>query len=210
MREFNPAAVPRPQLIFNYGSLGQSGPLDLEIGAGQGLHAIRYCQAHPERTLLAVEKTHARFTRLEGRQAAHSDLSNLKVLHADAVAFVSHFLPDDSLDRIFLLYPNPYPKPKQANLRWHNRPFFNLLLKKLKPNGELTLATNLKWYADEAEVNFTDQWYLQLISRTQVDANQPPRTHFEKKYLLRGETCHNLMFRKVSDVACHTRNARVE
>ncbi|MGZ3721854.1 MAG: tRNA (guanine(46)-N(7))-methyltransferase TrmB [Bdellovibrionales bacterium] len=172
--------------------------LDLEIGAGQGLHAVHYCQENPDRLLLAVEKTHVRFAGLSQRRESHPHLENLIALQADAVAFVSHFLPPESLDRVFLLYPNPYPKPKQSNLRWHNRPFFAELIKKMKSGAELTLATNLEWYAKEAAMVFTGQWQLEMLEFKEVDPKQTPRTHFEKKYLLRGETCWNLKFRKLA------------
>src|SRR5258708_7312412 len=128
VRAFTEREIPRPRIDFQL----PSGPLDLEIGAGQGLHAVRYCQANPERQLLAVEKTTIKFAGLQRRSHTHPQLTNLHAIHADAVAFVRYFVPDDSLDRVFLLYPNPHPKAKQANLRWHNRPFLALLLRKMK------------------------------------------------------------------------------
>lgn len=196
MRDFHGEHIPKPKLDFSILSIGHSRPLDLEIGAGQGLHAIRYAQTHGDRDLLAVEKTHERFARLSRRLQAHSELTNLFAFQADAVALVRHFLPERSLSRVFLLYPNPYPKAKQANLRWHNRPFLGLLLSRMKPLAELTLATNLQWYADEAENRLTNSWGLELTLRHEVDSTQQPRTHFEKKYQERGEKCWNLVFRK--------------
>ena len=191
MRAFNASLVPRPEL-----TLPPLPPtLDLEIGAGQGLHAVSYCAQNPERTLIAVEKTHTRFHQLQRRHQAHLHLTNLLPVHADAAAFVTHHLPENSLERIFLLYPNPYPKAKQSNLRWHNRPFFQLLLTRLKPGGELTLATNLEWYAEEAQRQLCDHWHLQSLEYRPYQ--QQPRTHFEKKYLARGERCWNLLLRKI-------------
>ena len=197
MREFTASHIPKPLLAFQ----APPGPLDLEIGAGGGLHAVRYCQQNPTRTLLAVEKTHTRFAKLENRKLGHPELRNLHTIHADAVAFVCHYLPTASLERIFLLYPNPYPKPKQANLRWHNRPFLGQLLKTLKPGGRLTLATNIQSYADEAAARMVDTWKLDLQEFRKVDPAAVPRTHFEKKYLARNETCWNLIFCKSASVA---------
>jgi tRNA G46 methylase TrmB len=204
MRTFDSNSVPKPPLTFKFSHL-EGKSVDLEIGAGQGLHSIRHCAQHPERTLLAVEKTSTRFTQLERRWRDHGSPSNLIPIHADAAAFVTHFLPNNSLDHVFLLYPNPYPKKKQSNLRWHNRPFLSLLLHKMKTGAGLTLATNLEWYALEAKVQFQRHWGLELLALSPVE--HVPRTHFEKKYLARGEKCWNLEFRKPS---CLISTAKVE
>lgn len=196
MRAFNAQNLPPTGLAFDFASLDLSKPIDLEIGAGQGMHAIRYCKAHPERILLAVERTHVRFHGLEQRRQAHAQLQNLLPLHADAVNFVHHHIPEDALQRIFLLYPNPYPKPKQANLRWYNRPFLSTLLNKLAPQGELILATNLEWYAREALARLQVTWGMNPIEFAPIPPTVEPRTHFEKKYLERGETCWHLRMRK--------------
>ncbi len=193
MRPFTEERVPRPTIEENLRRLLEAGEIDVEIGAGQGLHAIRYCQTEPGRKLLAIERTHSRFASLKQRKSNHPDLENLFVLHADAVSVFTHALRDESVRRVFLLYPNPYPKAKQSNLRWHNMPFMASLLKKLKSGGELILATNIAGYADEAVARMTSDWGCILASRELVTS---PRTHFEKKYLERGMDCWNLTFRK--------------
>lgn len=189
MRPFRPEKIPRPTLpeaVLQRLSVGVS---DFEIGAGQGLHAIRYSLMHPNRKVLAVERTKEKFEKFLGRYERHSGLENLIPLHADAVSVVTHFIPDRSLERIFLLYPNPYPKKKQTNQRWHNSSFMAYLLAKLKVGGRLYLSTNLSWYALEAKVALTDQWQLKLASEAWVHDTRLAQTHFERKYLGRGEVC---------------------
>jgi tRNA G46 methylase TrmB len=98
---------------------------------------------------------------------------------------------------MFLLYPNPNPLARSANRRWHQMPFFAKLAAVLKPGGTLTLATNIEAYAAEAEQFIQTIWGLRLIQRQAIRAGEIiPRTHFEKKYLARGETCWNLIFQK--------------
>lgn len=194
MRAFDPSRLPRPQIEFNLLGLPIHHHLDLEIGAGQGLHSIQYCRTHPIRHLLAIERTHQRFAKLQQRKDHHPEIDNLSVFHADAVAFVTHYLPVKSLDKVFLLYPNPYPKNSQANLRWHKSPFIHQLKLKMKPGAVLELATNIESYAREARTDFVEIWGMPLIEEREVQVSAPPRTHFEKKYLLRGERCWNLIF----------------
>lgn len=182
-----------PELSRDIIALFDRAALDLEIGAGQGLHAIRYAQAHPERTLLAVERTRDKFSRLAQRKAAH-DLPGLHVLNADAVSVVTHFVRPATLERVFLLYPNPYPKARQANQRWYNSPFLNELRRKMRPGARLQLATNLEWYAREAEHALVAEWGFELTQTRELGTADRPRTHFEKKYLARGERCFDLLF----------------
>lgn len=195
MREFNIERHPNPGFDFSVNQLPPHSHLDLEIGAGQGLHAIRYTSIYPDRHLIAVEKTHERFGKLQRRSQRHGNPKNLTCIHADAVSFVVHALPDNCLDRVLLLYPNPYQKNSQANLRWYNRPFLSVLKNKMKPSARLELATNMEYYHQEARLSLTTQWGLKLIEDREVESGSP-RTHFEKKYLERGEKCWNLVFEK--------------
>lgn len=193
MREFHPERVPRPDL-----PLDLHAPFDLEIGAGQGLHAIQYAKSHPERRLLAIERTHTKYAQLARRCAQHPELAGIIPLQADAIAVVAHYVLEKSLERVFLLYPNPYPKAKHANLRWHNSPFMGFLRTRLKDGAELYMATNLQWYADEAKSAMQAKWGFHLERETKIAPQTPARSHFEKKYLARGEICYDLVFTRAA------------
>lgn len=163
-----------------------------------GWHPIAYALAHPTRNLIAIEHTREKFLSFERRWLAHGSPRNVHPVHADAVRWVTHLLPPASVDRIFLLYPNP--EAKAANRRWLRMPFFERLLEVLKPGGTIQLATNLGGYMTEATTYATEVWKLQVLETRafqKVDAPAGlPRTHFEKKYLDRGETCFDVTFLK--------------
>lgn len=166
--------------------------IDIEIGAGQGLHAINYCAKNPNRQLIAIEHTKNKFEKLNNRRQQHPNLKNLLTLHANAISIISHYVVDGCIDHVFILYPNPYPKNKQANLRWHNMPFMGLLKNKLKKNATLTMSTNIESYASEASKVMVSEWGF-TIKQFRI-YNGLARTHFEKKYLALGHKCWNLVF----------------
>ncbi len=172
--------------------------LDLEIGCGVGWHPIQYAQQNPLRDLIAIEHTRTKFARFRSRFAHHPNLHNLFPIHADAVRWVAHHLPVDSVSRIFILYPNP--EPKAPNRRWFRMPFMQQLLKVLKPGGEITLASNEPTYILEAIEYARKHWSLKVLESRSFDSAQPlpgiPRTHFDKKYLQRGQTCFDVRFLK--------------
>ena len=122
--------------------LADGRSVDLEIGCGVGWHPIRYASENPERVLVAIERTAEKFGKFRDRLRRHAALPNLLPVHADAVAFISHFVPDATIDRIFLYYPNP--NPKNAAARWIRMPFFGTLAKKLRPGGRIA-TTKAYW-----------------------------------------------------------------
>lgn len=196
MRSFDAQSVPQPQLDFSFAKAAAFTTIDLEIGSGAGLFAIRHSLQHPDRALIAIERTINKFAKFDRRRQTHGNPPNLFALHADAVAVVAHLIPVESLNEIFILYPNPYPKPKQQNLRWYNSAFTSYLLSRLKPRGRLTLATNMSYYREESVFKLHELWDLDVIEDRMIGPDESPRTHFEKKYLLRGETCWNMIFQK--------------
>lgn len=163
----------------------------LEIGAGKGKHALQFASQNPHCHLIAIERTAEKFTAMQ-KLAEQANLSNLTVIHADAVAWVTYAIPQNSLSRIFILYPNP--EPHNPNQRWLNMPFFEFLLSRLQDNGEIILASNVQSYINEAEIMAKDIWQIP-VAKSQVPVINE-RTHFEVKYLARGEACWQLDIKK--------------
>ncbi len=171
---------------------------DLEIGAGTGLHAVSYSFANPGRYLVALERTQERFNKFDRRIQKYGSIPNLLHLRADAQWWVAkHLNTEPQIERVFLLYPNPYLKISQASHRWHRSPFMGLLLESMKPGACLTLTTNIEDYYLEAMNYFKNYWGLKTQGRS-LPADLKPRTHFEKKYLESGQTCYEIEAFKIS------------
>lgn len=173
-----------------------SSSLNLEIGCGVGWHPITYAKNNPNKFLIAIERTRTKFNKFSERLKRHEDLKNIFAVHADATLWIPQNLKSNSIEKIFLLYPNP--EPKNPAQRWLRMPFFRVLIDKLKVNGEILLASNIGSYLDEAIFYATNEWQLKLTQDHKVSLIKDfqPRTHFEKKYLLRGEICREVIFKK--------------
>lgn len=169
----------------------QQSNIVLEIGAGKGKHAISFAAQHPAAAVIAIERTAEKYRTMQ-RLAEQSQLANLTTIHADAIAWVTFGIPKNSLSKIFILYPNP--EPNNPNQRWLNMPFFELLLSKLQPDCEIVIASNIASYIDEAYEMARAIWQLP-VTRTPVPLSSE-RTHFEIKYLARGEACWQLNIKK--------------
>lgn len=181
LRTFKPEKLFAPR-DFSRPAIQQ--PQYLEIGAGRGKHALMFAQDNPDKHLIAIERTRNKFNDF-AEKAEQLSLNNLMAVHADAIPWVVHALEPKSLAGVFLLYPNP--EPKNPSQRWLNMPFFEFLLSRMQDKAKLVLATNIQSYIEEAEQLARNQWQLEP-SVFAVDKSSQ-RTHFEVKYLARGETC---------------------
>ena len=77
-------------------------------------------------------------------------------------------------------------------------PFMDWLLKTIVPGGFIQIATNEAFYAEEAVLWLRDYWGLNATAKKVVEAPFAGggRTHFERKYLQRGEPCYDLLYSK--------------
>ncbi len=166
-------------------------PVCVEVGAGKGKHALLFSKNNPDTQLIAIERTREKFLAMQ-KQHAVGGQTNLQTVHADALPWIVHALYPQQVEQFFILYPNPEPhNPAQ---RWVNMPFFEFLLSRLKTGGTITLASNIPAYIEEAETQVRELWKLPFVK--EVIAADSARTHFEIKYLERGELCQQLIISK--------------
>lgn len=165
--------------------------ITVEIGAGKGKHAVLFSQANPTTQLYAIERTKEKFQAMQ-KQHGLLNLNNLTPIHADALPWITHALYPAQVEQFFILYPNP--EPHNSAQRWLNMPFFEFILSRLQVGGTITLASNIVEYIEEAEQQLQNLW--QLPYKKEVIAKTSARTHFEIKYLERGELCQQLIITK--------------
>ena len=199
MRDFKAFSIPHPPLAPPSWLMSPSINKELEIGAGDGEFALQKAQEKPDCHFIAIEKSRRLFDRMQN-QCHKKNRPNLWIFHTNAIWWVTHFVPQNSLNKIYILYPNPYTKNRQKNLRWFNRPFMPFLLKRLKRGGELEISTNNKNYYEEIKQKTHSYPSIQqthdLVLRPK---EQEPRTAFERKYMARGDTCHSLIYTKIGE-----------
>ncbi len=192
-REFDKSQVPLPQESSKI-VWPQCEFVDLEIGCGNGFHPIQYAKNNPERTLIAIERTQERFSKFKKRVDTNKVGSNLIPVRANAINWCTHYLKEKCLDKIFILYPNPSPRNRSD--RWACMPFMGHLLKALKDNGELIMASNESAYIEEAKLQFQEIWKSSSVYIDEVKPDQNYRTQFEKKFIENSQKCFNLVVRK--------------
>lgn len=169
-------------------------PVVVEVGCGTGDWICTEAPQNPTTYYIGIEQTEIRSDKLI--QCA-ADIPNLVAIRADAVLLLDALCPPASVDTLYLFYPNPYPKTRQANRRLVIGPSMWVFDRCLKPGGTIYLATNIESYANDAAQLLTEAWGYTLTRYGIIDTQISPRTAFEKKYLERGEACFEVIAQKI-------------
>ncbi len=117
----------------------------LEIGFGGGEHLVWQMSRHPDVGFIGCEPFADGVVKALAAAEEH-DLDNLR-LHADDARPLLRWLPPGSLGRVFILFPDPWPKRRQRKRRLVNGALVDLLARAMKPRAELRLATDIGDYA---------------------------------------------------------------
>lgn len=198
IKTFNPADVRPPRDLSPWPENNKG--LILEVGCGVGLHPILWAKKpqHQKRLLIACERTQEKFEKFKRRFENHG-FSNILPIHEDALHWLcSHNEKTrEAFEKIYFLYPNPYPKENQRNKRFLGMPSFTIYLQSLKRGGVIELRTNIKEYLEEARFLAQAVWNLTVVYAGELrEEDEKGVTHFERKYLKRGETCYLLLLKK--------------
>ncbi|MBN9562305.1 MAG: tRNA (guanosine(46)-N7)-methyltransferase TrmB [Alphaproteobacteria bacterium] len=171
-----------------------AGPLDelwLEVGFGGGEHALAQVAAQPGAGLIACEVFENGVCSLlsrvvpEGGEATAPVPPNLRLWTDDARVLLRQ-LPGACLDRLFLLFPDPWPKARHAKRRFVHPALLPELARVLKPGAEWRVASDDPTY---------QAWVAEVMAaQTLFDAPPPadrrpdgwPPTRYEAKALREG------------------------
>ncbi|MCB0405034.1 MAG: hypothetical protein KDD51_09625 [Bdellovibrionales bacterium] len=178
-------------------------PLWLEVGAGTGGFFRQLAAENPQPTFLAIERDRHRGKTLESR-AQKAGLDNFVGLRANAVPWVLHYVPEGALDRVYILYPCPWPKTSERKNRWYLHPFMEILLRKLRSGGHIIWASDQQFYIEEAAYTCDKKFSLRQIKKGELsphplnflDRFESGRTKFEVDFLSKQQPCFELLVEK--------------
>ena len=137
-------AVPAEGPLTAERLFGDSRPLAFEVGFGKGEHAAFQAERMPHMGVIGAEPYLNGVAGLLA-EVADRDLPNVRIHHGDALDVIER-LPDASLDLFYILHPDPWPKARHAKRRFVNPGPMALVAAKLKPGGELRIATDHPLY----------------------------------------------------------------
>ena len=194
-REKNPGRSPvDPAALF-------PGKRDLwlEIGFGGGEHMIHQAGANPDVGLVGCEPFVNGVAMLLSA-IERAGLSNLRV-HAGDARDLMDVLPAGAVGRVFLLYPDPWPKRRHWKRRFVNPENLDMLARVMRPGAELRVATDIPDYVRHSLEQVRRHRRFAWEAERPADWREPwpgwPGTRYERKALAQGRRPHYLTFRRV-------------
>ncbi len=159
-------------------------PVWLEVGFGGGEHLVHQAVAHPEVGVIGCEPFVNGVAMALGRIEA-AGVGNIRIHDGDARDLIE-LLPDGALARVFLLYPDPWPKARHHRRRFASVENLRLLRRAMAPGAELRLATDISDYAAHAREAVAGAPGFEVAG----DSGEPwadwPGTRYEAKALKAG------------------------
>lgn len=177
--------------MFKPGEPWRPARLWLEVGFGSGEHALAQITTHPDVGLIACEVFDngicSLLSRLvpEGGEATAPLPANLR-LWADDARVLLRQLPDASLDQLFLLFPDPWPKARHAKRRFVHPAMLPLLARVLRPGAEWRVASDEPTYQAWVEEVMAAQSLFDVAQAVTERPSDWPPTRYEAKALREG------------------------
>lgn len=177
-------------------TFGARRPLVLEVGFGMGDSLLRMAIDEPDKNFIGIEVHPPGVGRLLNN-AGLAQLNNLKVYMADATDVLKECIPENSLHRFQLYFPDPWHKKKHHKRRIVQSDFIDCAVARLQPGGLLHLATDWQNYAEHMLEVLNANGHLENTAES--FASKPsfrPTTKFEVRGERLGHDVWDLLFHK--------------
>jgi tRNA (guanine-N7-)-methyltransferase len=176
-QSFQPAAI-----------FGQEMKITMEIGFGDGEALLEVAKNNPENGFIGVEvhRPGVGHLLLEAEKRA---LTNIRVFNDDAVEVLNSAIGDQTIDKLCLYFPDPWPKKKHNKRRILQADFVEQVIRVLKLGGEFHFASDWQPYAVEALEKLNSTAGLKNLTKDNLYSERPsdrPMTKFEKRGLKLG------------------------
>lgn len=190
-----------PEALDFDGLFGRHAPVVLEIGFGNGDSLVQQALENPEFNFLGID-VHEPGVGHCLLKAHEAGLSNLKLIKHDAIEVLSHQVPPDSLQRVNIYFPDPWPKKRHHKRRMIQPAFLELIHGRIRADGALHIATDWENYAEHIDEVLGHAALFRCDERREHDGDAPlhrPGTKFERRGLRKGHRIWDWRFVRVSN-----------
>jgi len=181
---------------------GRSASVEMEVGSGKGAFLLEEAKASPEKNYFGIEWAN-KYYKYAVDRIGRWGIQNVRLMRTDAAAFVAEHIADASIEVFHLYFPDPWPKKKH-----HKRRFFcdeNLvhLLRILKPDGIINIATDHAGYFEQMTevagraIERGDVKEIKFIRPAGAKDGEIVGTNYERKYMKEGRQTYTLALQKI-------------
>ncbi len=176
-----------PPVLHEYLSR-QSDKVFVEIGFGNGEVIAQIAEQNPTWHCLGIDVYRPGIGALINR-CQRSELKNVRIVEEEATNVLAS-MPDSTIDLLFVLFPDPWPKKRHHRRRLVNAEFVELLQIKISETGIVYFATDAADYAEQIQGAM-----IARFCRMKMVQIQPiPQTRYRQKALEAGHSIWDLVY----------------
>ena len=188
-----------PRIVYNKTrDLSSYKEVWMEIGFGGAEHLIHQARLNPDIALIGAEPFINGVAKALSGIDEH-DLENVSLFQGDARE-VMDTLPHGFLSRLYILFPDPWPKSRHNKRRIINEAFLDDVHRVLKKGGSLFFASDIIDYVDWTVTRIHKDGRFNFETDGPSSWREPyqnwPGTRYEAKAKREGRPCHYLIFTK--------------
>lgn len=191
-RDFN-KAIEEKSLIDYKEIFGNDNPVRMEIGCGRGQFAMEIAKRHPDVNFIAVEKV-LNVIVLACEKAKKEGLTNIKFICGSA-EYLPKFIPEKSIELLYLNFSCPYPKARYARHRLTHRFFLEIYRNLLKDGAEIHQKTdNMHFFEFSIGELSQSGWKIKNVSLDLHNSDFEGNivTEYEKRFSDLGQPIYRL------------------
>jgi len=172
---------------------GNAHPVEVEIGTGKGTFLLARAEARPEVNFLGIEWARQYCLYAADRFRRHG-LTNVRMIRADAARFFRNCVPAESLLRVHVYFPDPWPKRRHHRRRLIQPGFIEHVRRTLRLGGELLIVTDhLDYFQHIHRVLEEATTLLSVPFPVMADrTGELVGSNFERKYIAQGRAFYSL------------------
>jgi tRNA (guanine-N7-)-methyltransferase len=175
---------------------GRNAPLHVDLGCGDGSFLCEMARQFPKKNFLGIERLTKRVEKIRSKA---EKIENVRVLRADTLFAVRYLLPECSVEALYLLFPDPWPKRRHQLRRIFTSDFLDAIAAALQKHGVLHVATDQLDYFQQIERLSGAHLRFQVVPQS-PDHVVLQVTTFERKFREQGVSIYRVTLRKTSPV----------
>ena len=161
----------------------------IEIGFGDGTVLIETALKNPNKNFIGIEVYDSGLGQCLNEINKHK-IKNIRLIYGDAVEVFKQFITKKSVEKINILFPDPWPKKRHHKRRLINKRFLALLSKSLINKGIINISTDWEDYAQQIELTFKESNQFKEIK----SESRNLKTKFEKRGIKLGHKIFNYSY----------------
>lgn len=176
----------------------RQAPIHIEYCSGNGCWLIEKAKEYPEVNWIAVEKKFERVRRIWSKMR-NFNLSNVLIVYGEALIFTQNYVADDSFQKVYINFPDPWPKKRHAKNRLLQETFLTQLSKKSAPATQTIITTDDLSYVNQivSTVASNEKWdFLLKHPFYTQDWDNYGTSYFEQLWRTKGKKVYYLPFFK--------------